>query len=392
MEDFPINYLSTEMLKVVNRMPESRKAAKTFQPMSNADFKYELFFELSPDLLCIAGFDGYFKKINPAVSKLLGYTMEELYARPINDFVYCADKRVTQNARDELTKSKPLFNFENRYVKKNGEIVWLSWTSLPVESDQLVFAIAKDITHTKKIEADRSSLLTNLSNINQDLKQLTYTTAHDLRSPVNNLLAVLDLLDISKINDFEANELITIVKLSGEYLKETLDNYVDALSEKHQELAKIEEVDLTMSVQNVLKSIRSLIESSKATINIDFTAINAVKFNKAYMDSVFLNLLTNAIKYSRPGISPVIQIKSEVADGKDRIIFSDNGLGFDMEKVKDKLFGLHQKFHNYRDSKGIGLYLVHNHITSLGGKISVESEINRGTTFTISFRKQEHST
>lgn len=355
--------------------------------MSNSDFKYELFFELSPDLLCIAGFDGYFKKINPAVSKLLGYTMDELYSRPINDFVYCADKRLTQNARSELTKSKPLLNFENRYVKKNGEIVWLSWTSLPVESDQLVFAIAKDITHIKRIEADRTSLLTNLNNINQDLKHLTYTTAHDLRSPVNNLLAVLDLLDISKVNDSEATELIKIVKLSGEYLKETLDNYVDALSEKHQELAKIEEVDLTSCIQNVMKSIRSLVESSKATVTIDFSATNTVKFNRTYMESVFLNLMTNAIKYSRSEITPDIKIRSEVEENKDLIIFSDNGLGFDMEKVKDKLFGLHQKFHNFKDSKGIGLYLVHNHVTSLGGKISVESEINQGTTFTLSFRK-----
>ena len=355
--------------------------------MSNSDFKYELFFELSPDLLCIAGFDGYFKKINPAVSKLLGYTLDELYSRPINDFVYCADKRVTQNARSELAKSKPLLNFENRYVKKNGEIVWLSWTSLPVESDQLVFAIAKDITHIKRIEADRSSLLTNLNNINQDLKHLTYTTAHDLRSPVNNLLAVLDLLDISKINDIEANELIKVVKLSGVYLKETLDNYVDALSEKHQELAKIEEVNLTSCIQNVMKSIGSLVESSKAKVTIDFSATNTVKFNKTYMESVFLNLLTNAIKYSRSDVSPHIKIRSEVEGNKDLIIFSDNGLGLDMEKVKDKLFGLHQKFHNFKDSKGIGLYLVHNHVTSLGGKISVESEINHGTTFTLSFRK-----
>jgi len=355
--------------------------------MNNLNFKYELFFELSPDLLCIAGYDGYFKKVNAAVSKLLGYTMEELYARPINDFVHCADKRSTQLARNELAKSKPLYNFENRYVKKSGEIVWLSWTSLPVDSDQLVFAIAKDITHTKRLEADRSNLLTNLTNTNEDLKQLTYTTSHDLRSPVNNLLAVLDLLDISKINDEEANELIQIVKLSGEYLKETLDNYVDALSEKHQELASIEEVDLNKSLNNVLKSIDSLIETSKATIYIDFSKLDKIKFNKAYMDSVFLNLLTNSIKYARPDTFPVISIHSEKVNGKHQLTFADNGLGFDMEKVKDKIFGLHQKFHSHKDSKGIGLYLVHNHITSLAGKISVESKVNEGTTFTMSFKE-----
>ena len=354
--------------------------------MTDSTFKYELFFELSPDLLCIAGYDGYFKKVNAAVSNLLGYTMEELYARPINDFVHCADKRATQQARLELAKSKPLFNFENRYVKKSGEIIWLSWTSLPVDSDQLVFAIAKDITHIKQLEADRSALLTNLTNTNEDLKQLTYTTSHDLRSPVNNLLAVLDLLDISKIKDEEARELITIIKLSGEYLKETLDNYVDALSEKHHDLASIEEVDLNKSLNNVLKSVHSLIETSKTTIHTDFSKLGKIKFNKAYMESVFLNLITNSIKYARPDCWPVISIVSGKENGWDQLIFADNGLGFDMEKVKDKIFGLHQKFHNFKDSKGIGLYLVHNHITSLAGKISVESKVNEGAKFIMSFK------
>lgn len=102
--------------------------------MNSLNSKYELFFELSPDLLCIAGYDVYFKKINGAVSKLLGYSMEELYARPINDFIYPADQDITSKVRADLTRSKPLLNFENRYVTKGGEIVWLSWTSLPVES------------------------------------------------------------------------------------------------------------------------------------------------------------------------------------------------------------------------------------------------------------------
>jgi PAS domain S-box-containing protein len=354
--------------------------------MIDSDFKYELFFELSPDLLCIAGYDGYFKKVNPAVSNLLGYTMEELYARPINDFVHCVDKRTTQKVRNELTKSIPLFNFENRYKKKSGEIVWLSWTSLPVDNDQLVFAIAKDITHTKMMEVDRNTLLTNLANTNQDLKQLTYTTSHDLRSPVNNLLAVLDLLDISKIDDAEASELIKIIKLSGDYLKVTLDNYVDALSEKHESLAVKEEVDLTKSLNKVITSINSLIETSKVTIHTDFSKLETIKFNNAYMESVFLNLLTNAIKYARPDCLPVISITSEKVNGRNQLIFADNGMGFDMEKVKDKIFGLHQMFHNNIDSKGIGLYLVHNHISSFSGKISVESKVNEGAKFTISFR------
>ncbi|HYG39994.1 MAG TPA: PAS domain-containing sensor histidine kinase [Cytophagales bacterium] len=354
--------------------------------MNETNFKFELFFELSPDLLCIAGFDGYFKKINPAVSNLFGYTMEELYARPINDFVYEDDKEITAKLRKELTRSKPLLNFENRYVTKKGEIVWLSWTSLPIESDQLVFAIAKNITHKKKQEEERNALLADLTKINKDLRQMNYTTTHDLRSPVNNLLSVLELIETSKVNDEETVELLEILKLAGVKLKRSLNTYVDALGEKNSLSANVEELDLNECLSYVLQSISSLIKSSNVTLHADFSKLGKIKFNKVYLESVFLNFITNSIKYAKPDCLPVISIHSEKINGIDQLIFADNGLGFDMEKVKDKIFGLNQKFHDHADSKGIGLYLVYNHITSLGGKINVESKINEGTKFIISFK------
>ncbi|MEQ9580694.1 MAG: ATP-binding protein, partial [Arenibacter sp.] len=94
------------------------------------------------------------------------------------------------------------------------------------------------------------------------------------------------------------------------------------------------------------------------------------------------------IKYAMPNEAPVISITSRIIEGSNQLIYTDNGLGFDMDNVGDKIFGLNQKFHHNGDSKGVGLYLVYNHITSLGGKISVESEINKGTTFTITFKSK----
>ena len=355
--------------------------------MSNTNFNYELLFELSPDLLCIAGFDGYFKKINSAVSNLLGYTREELFARPINDFVFQEDKSVTAKVRKELTQSKTLLNFENRYLTKNGEIVWLSWTSLPVEKDRLVFAIAKNITEKKRQEQERNAMLATLSKINKDLKQLNYTTSHDIRSPVSSLISIIDLIEISKIKDEETIELITLLKEAGEHMKLTLNNSVDVLSEKYNLHEEVEEVDLSESLDYVLKSISSLIQTSNATISANFSKLNKIKFNKAYLASVYLNLITNAIKYAKHDCPPAISISSEKIEGFHQLTVSDNGQGFDMEVVRDKIFGLHQRFHSHTDSKGIGLYLVHNHVTSLGGKIMVESKINEGAKFIISFKE-----
>jgi PAS domain S-box-containing protein len=353
--------------------------------MSSTEFNYALFFELSPDLLCIAGFDGYFKKINPAVSYLLGYTLDELYAQPINSFIHPDDRDLTTKVREELKKAKPLNNFENRYIKKCGEVVWLAWTSLPVESDRVVFAIAKDITHKKRLESERNLLLANLTKVNQELKQLNYTTSHDLRSPVNNLLSLFKLIDISKITDQKTLQLINYLKQTGDKLRQTLNNYVDLLTEKHSLQASLEEVDLHESLLEVQNSISSLIKTSKTTIHSDFTKTGKIMFNKTYLESVYLNLITNAIKYARAGNPPFISIYSEKGNGMSQLIISDNGQGFDMDNVKDKVFGLHQNFHTHSDSKGVGLYLVHNHITSLGGKVNLESKLNEGSKFIFSF-------
>lgn len=352
----------------------------------NEHFDLGLFFDLSADLLCIAGYDGYFRKINPAVSGLLGYSAEELFSRPIADFIHPDDKLNTAVNRENLTESGiPLLNFENRYLTKAGEVVWLSWTSMPVDSEQVVYAIAKNITHKKKQEADRNRLIKNLTEINSDLKKLNYTTSHDLRAPVANLLAVFDLLDNSKNKENEMEQFIGHLRAATNNLKTTLDRYVDALVEKTTPTITLHELDIQLVLKNVLQSLQSLISGSRTNIEIDFAAFNHIRFNENHLESVFLNLITNAIKYAKPGEAPQISISTQLVGGVKQLKFADKGIGFDLEKVKDKLFGLHQKFHNNSDGKGIGLYLIYNHISSQGGSIDVKSKVNEGTEFTISF-------
>ncbi len=353
---------------------------------TDSDYSLTPFFELSSDLLCIAGFDGYFKRINPAVCKVLGFTEEELLSKPISYFQYPADKEITQKYREPILNGKPLTNFENRYVTKRGDIVWFSWTSIPVRDEKLIYAIAKNITHKKKQEEERNQLLSELSKTNQRLKQLTYTTSHDLRSPVGSLLSVFNLIDTSTIENEETLELIGLLKRAANNLKETLDTYVDDLHQQDTLEIKTDELNIRDVLKAVIKSIHSFIQDSNATFQVDFDDFETISFNRSYLESIFLNLITNSIKYAHPDRNPVISITAKKGDGNKQLIFSDNGSGFDSDKLQGKVFGLRQTFHDHADSKGIGLYLVYNHITNLGGKISVESEVNEGTTFTLTFR------
>jgi len=109
-------------------------------------------FKAAPDILCIAGLDGYFKKFNPAMKELLEYSEEELLGTPFNDFVHPDDKYATSAELTKLNEGKTTFFFENRYITKSGKIKWLAWTAHPVAEEGLIYSVAKDVTDKKKLE------------------------------------------------------------------------------------------------------------------------------------------------------------------------------------------------------------------------------------------------
>ncbi len=352
------------------------------------EYSLDPFFDLSHDILCIAGFDGYFKRVNPTVCSVLGYTEEELLSKPISHFQHPDDKEITRRFRDSVLNGKPLTHFENRYITKEGKVVWFAWTSIPVVENELVYAIAKNITHKKQHESERNHLLSELSKNNHRLMQLSYTTSHDLRAPVGNLISIFNLINESEMSNVEISDFIKLLKKAAENLKETLDNYVDTLTIQESKNIDRSDVDILDTINSVRQSIDTLIQDSNTTFHIDLKAFSSINFNHRHLESIFLNLISNSIKYSHPERDPVITIKAiHTDDGMKKLIFSDNGIGFDSEKHKDHVFGMNQTFHENRDSKGIGLYLVYSHMTSLGGKITVESKVEVGTTFTLLFRQ-----
>lgn len=353
--------------------------------LKDTDYNLDLFFKFSPDLFCIAGYDGYFKKVSPSFKKLLGYDTGELYSNPISTFVYGADSLATAEIRKNTIQGTPLKNFENRYLTKKGEVLWLSWTSFPVPENGLVYAIARNITAKKEIELKKNEWIRYLTQTNDKLKQLTFTTSHDLRSPVNNLLAVFKLMETDRIKDAETLELVDLLRQSTENLKQMLDTFLTTLKRDDAVQVRVERLSLKDVYSQTTVAIQSLIENSGAVLLPDFSAVPQVVFNRMYLESILLNLISNAIKYSRPKTKPLIEIRSFEKNGTTRLSVKDNGLGLDMEQVKSKIFGFDQKFHEHKESQGIGLYLVHAHVTALGGKIDVKSKPGKGTEFTIVF-------
>ena len=169
-------------------------------------------------------------------------------------------------------------------------------------------------------------------------------------------------------------------------LNETISDLVKVIVIRDNPSIHKEAVLLKDVFENVFSQLDFLIGINKPIIKINFEKVDFFNTNKAYLESILLNLLTNSLKYKSNNHKLKINITA-TKDGDNVImIFNDNGIGIDLLRNRDKIFGLYQRFHNHADSKGLGLYLVKSQVESLGGSISVESEVDKGTTFTITFK------
>jgi signal transduction histidine kinase len=189
------------------------------------------------------------------------------------------------------------------------------------------------------------------------------------------------------IDNPELNEILGGFKKSTHLLNETIADLVKVLIIKDSPSILREEVDIKDVFENVFGQLSFLISTTQPLLKIDVASAPSLQVNKAYLESILLNLFTNAIKYRATDRPLKISIATKEVEDRVVMTIKDNGIGIDLARNKDKIFGLYQRFHNYPDSKGLGLYLVKSQIESMGGRISVESKVDKGTTFTLTFTK-----
>jgi PAS domain S-box-containing protein len=275
--------------------------------------------------------------------------------------------------------------FEAAYRDKSYMI-----SAVPLhESDGKINKIliaSQNITEQKRNETEREILIERLTQNNIDLKQFSYITSHNLRAPLSNLLGIIKMLDTSTITDPMTALLIKNFEDCTLQLNDTVNDLINILIIKNTDDSKKEKLDLRKVFEKVINSVKTTIDQKNTTTVTDFDEAYEVEFNRTYLESILLNLVTNAVKYSSPKRDPVIKIRTEKIDSDVRLYFSDNGLGIDLQRNKDRIFGLYQRFHDHEDSKGMGLYMVNSQIRVMGGTIDVESEVDKGTTFIITFK------
>lgn len=339
--------------------------------------------------------DGNIPKIvyvNPAFSTMSGYTPDEIIGESPSIFVGPNSDMQEYEKLSFSIKNKQECQIETISYKKNKEEYWVGFSMLPVyNSDGELshwVSIQRDITEAKKQEVEKEQLIRELTQNNKDLQQFSYITSHNLRAPLSNLTGLLNLIEDIPIDNPELKEILDGFNKSTHLLNETIEDLVKVIVIKDNPSIQKEDLSLKDVFENVFSQLDFLIGLHKPIIIINFDKVPILNTNKAYLESILLNLLTNAIKYKSEIKKSKITISASQVDDTVFLVFKDNGIGIDLARNKDKVFGLYQRFHNFPDSKGLGLYLVKSQVEAMGGSIGIESEVNKGTTFTLTFKNK----
>ncbi|WP_216848951.1 ATP-binding protein [Pedobacter sp. L105] len=242
------------------------------------------------------------------------------------------------------------------------------------------------IARNKTLE-ERDQLIEDLTSRNQDLSQFAYITSHNLRAPLSNLIGLIDILNYDLLDEYNRT-IVDMFRDSANKLNETIYDLTQMLSLKTNKNIKVEKVSISRVFKKVCNSFTKQIHTMGINLHIDFQC-EMIPFNKSYLESVLMNLMSNSVKYCAENRPLRIEVTTKLDEqGNIILTFSDNGMGIDLLKHKDRIFGLNERFHSHVNGSGVGLFITKTQITSLGGEISVESEVDKGSTFTVTIKNE----
>ena len=351
--------------------------------------------------------DGNITTFNKGSENLLGYSKEEMIDKQTPALIHVKSEIISRGKELSIELNEPVKSFnvftvlaerglhdtrEWTYVRKDGVQFPVQLTITPVRDNNEIIGylgVAAEITEIKRVEKEIKSLLVVTSDQNDRLKNFAHIVSHNLRSHSGNFAMLLELF-LQDYPEAEENEIMAMLKLASDNLKETIAHLNEVVLINTNLDENLQSINLKNTVKQSIKNIMGIANDAEVKIINNINPKLQILGLPAYLDSIVLNFLTNGIKYRSLERDSYVKLDAE-KDGENIILsIEDNGLGIDLEKHRDKIFGMYKTFHKNKDSRGIGLFITKNQIESLGGKIELESEVDKGTTFKIYFKYEEN--
>jgi len=371
--------------------PSVATVARDISARKHAELELDRFFSLSLDMLCIASADGYFKRLSPAFTRTLGWSVEEMCAQPFIQFVHPEDQAATlSEVERQMRDHEPVLDFENRYAHKDGGWRVLSWKSMP-QYDGSMYASARDITelraserHIQQLNEDLLERQAALEQANRELESFSYSVSHDLRAPLRHVDGYARILreDMAGKLDPESRRVLDTIVDSARRMGMLIDDLL-AFSRLGRKPLSSRAVDMQELVRGALADVQA--QRGGREVDVQVGTLPPADGDPALLRQVWSNLLGNAIKYSAPrGEQARVFVSGERRGDLLHYSVADNGVGFDM-RYADKLFGVFQRLHSQEEFEGtgVGLAIVQRIVARHGGVVAASAEPGRGATFSF---------
>jgi len=272
-----------------------------------------------------------------------------------------------------------------KWVLDRGKVVDYDANNNPIR----FIGTTIDITKRKEDEESLTQSVGIITNQNKKLTNFAHIVTHNLKEHAGNFESLLSFYKDSSLQQ-DKDDIIDHLITVSDSLTNTISNLRDIVSKQLNTKIEIKPLIFNDFVNRVKDLLEVEIIRTNAIINNNVSNNLTLYSNEAYLESIVLNLASNALKYSHPERSPIINIDSIIKDDTTIITLADNGIGIDLDKHGNNIFGLYKTFHDNENSEGIGLHITKNQIEALGGHIDVQSTVNKGTTFIITIKSKKN--
>ncbi|MFD2585798.1 ATP-binding protein [Croceitalea marina] len=355
------------------------------------DHLKSVFFEKAYSPLVILNSELVFVDVNNAAETVSGLNRKQFIGKSLLDmFPYLKGTKRLESYKNVLKTGKPLGFDSVSFFTKDG--IEHKFMIRAFKIGDFMGISTLDVTTLTDIIGELKNAKTSLQNANehlkvqnQELEDFSYVVAHDLKAPLSNLKSLIKIvLSTNDISD-ELYPMVDRIGKVAEVMCSKIRGINDVMAVKSSFGEKHQKILFAEIIENIKLTHSEEIINSRTIIKEDFSKCPFIEYNPSHIDSILLNLMSNALKYRHPNRKLNIKISTKVIKGRTHLFFKDNGIGFDENLATNKIFGLFKRMHTHVDGLGVGLYIIYTIIKKNGGNIKVKSKINIGTEFTIQF-------
>lgn len=325
-------------------------------------------------------------------------------------------KRIVSSVEDALAGNNEIWEGEYRFLRADGNYSIVRDSGYIIRDDkgiaERIIGAMTDITERRNFEialreandnlehkvlertaelADKNEALRanyeELMRLNDDLDSFVHAASHDLKVPIVNMEALVNLLEKDGGLGSRSKMVLEKMKTAISRVTQTIGSLSEATKARKNLYDDVETVNFAAVLNDILEDIAEVVERADATVKSDFSEIKEIEFSKSGLRSILYNFVTNGIKYRHPDRKPVVNIKTRLVNDEVEITVKDNGLGINLEKNGKKLFAIFKRLHDHVEGTGVGLYLVKRLVDNNNGRIEVNSELGKGTEFRVYLKR-----